>query len=161
MNKPKKAKKTKGELVVQMLKQGMTIKEIRARMPVTYSYVYNLRKKLNQQTDVLELTPAMEETVQSNTVSDPANINSILNARGSRYGPFITHASVTQAYKTLLFCQLEERGKRLAADQQEALDMIFHKIGRIINGDPDYADSWIDIAGYAQLVADRLGGKVR
>ena len=41
-------------------------------------------------------------------------------------------------------------------DQVEALDMICHKIGRIINGDPDYADSWHDIAGYAQLVADRL-----
>jgi hypothetical protein len=46
----------------------------------------------------------------------------------------------------------------LADDQQEALDMICHKIGRIINGDPDYADSWHDIAGYAQLVADRLNG---
>jgi hypothetical protein len=34
--------------------------------------------------------------------------------------------------------------------------MIAHKIGRILNGDPNYADSWIDIAGYAQLVADRL-----
>jgi hypothetical protein len=34
--------------------------------------------------------------------------------------------------------------------------MIAHKIGRIINGDPDYIDSWDDIAGYAKLVADRL-----
>jgi hypothetical protein len=60
-----------------------------------------------------------------------------------------------------LWYQLEKRGKRLAPDQQEALDMIFAKIGRIINGDADYADSWIDIAGYAKLVADRLEGKVR
>ena len=34
--------------------------------------------------------------------------------------------------------------------------MIAHKIGRIINGDPDYDDSWADIAGYAKLVSDRL-----
>ena len=34
--------------------------------------------------------------------------------------------------------------------------MICHKIGRIINGDANYEDSWRDIAGYAQLVADRL-----
>lgn len=27
---------------------------------------------------------------------------------------------------------------------------------RILNGDPDYHDSWHDIAGYAQLVADQL-----
>jgi hypothetical protein len=37
--------------------------------------------------------------------------------------------------------------------------MICHKLGRIVNGDPNYADSWIDIAGYAKLVADRLEGK--
>lgn len=38
----------------------------------------------------------------------------------------------------------------------EALDIITQKIGRIINGDANYADSWQDIAGYAQLVANRL-----
>jgi hypothetical protein len=34
--------------------------------------------------------------------------------------------------------------------------MIFHKLARIANGDPNYHDSWHDIAGYAKLVADRL-----
>jgi hypothetical protein len=38
----------------------------------------------------------------------------------------------------------------------EALDMICHKIGRIINGDANYHDNWLDIAGYSMLVADRL-----
>ena len=27
-----------------------------------------------------------------------------------------------------------------------------HKIGRILNGDPDYQDSWTDIIGYTRLV---------
>jgi len=36
--------------------------------------------------------------------------------------------------------------------------MILHKIARIVNGDPDYTDSWHDIAGYAKLVEDRLNG---
>ena len=49
----------------------------------------------------------------------------------------------------------------LGNDQQEALEMIAHKLGRIANGDPDYADSWVDIAGYAKLVADRLEGVAR
>ena len=31
----------------------------------------------------------------------------------------------------------------------------------IINGDPNYIDSWVDIAGYATLVADRLNGVER
>jgi hypothetical protein len=39
--------------------------------------------------------------------------------------------------------------------------MIAHKIGRIVNGDPDHVDSWVDIAGYAQLVADELQGVER
>jgi hypothetical protein len=38
--------------------------------------------------------------------------------------------------------------------------MVAHKIARIINGDPNYSDSWVDVAGYAKLVADRLDGKV-
>ena len=89
------------------------------------------------------------------------DVNEVLGERGSRYGLFIDRAEITQTFKRLTRDYLEERNKLLDDDQQESLDMIFHKIGRIINGDPDYADSWIDIAGYAQLVADRLEGKVR
>ena len=32
--------------------------------------------------------------------------------------------------------------------------MILHKLARILNGDPNYVDSWHDIAGYAILVED-------
>lgn len=46
----------------------------------------------------------------------------------------------------------------MADDQREALEMVAHKIGRILNGDPNYPDSWHDIAGYAQLVDARLAG---
>lgn len=87
-----------------------------------------------------------------------ADISTTLDARGKRYDKFTGHAEVTQTLKCVIGQSLIERNKRLAADQQEALDMICHKIGRIVNGDPDYADSWIDIAGYAKLVADRLEG---
>jgi hypothetical protein len=89
------------------------------------------------------------------------DVTEVLEERGSRYGPFITHAEITQRLKMVAEKFLHNAGKELDFDQQEALDMIFHKIGRIINGDPDYADSWVDIAGYAKLVADRLEGKVR
>lgn len=88
-------------------------------------------------------------------------IDQVLDQRGTRYGPFEGHAKITQTLKTDIRVALDERSRILAADQQEALDMICHKIGRIINGDPNYDDSWVDIAGYAQLVADRLRGKVR
>lgn len=86
------------------------------------------------------------------------DVTNTLVERGGRYGLFTGHAAVTQDLKAVVAGHLETRNKSLAPDQQEALDMIFHKIGRIINGDPDYADSWHDIAGYAKLVDDRLSG---
>lgn len=82
-----------------------------------------------------------------------------LTERGGRYGKFTGHAEITQKLKnTIADFRFIHKKPPLAPDQQEALDMICHKIGRIINGDPNYADSWIDIAGYAQLVAGRLEG---
>lgn len=114
-----------------------------------------------------EYCPSCDETKEKQEVATVVeekpvpNVDAILTERGSRYGPFIGHAAVTQQLKEVATKHLYHRGKVLAPDQQEALDMIFHKIGRIINGDPDYDDSWVDIAGYAQLVADRLQGKER
>lgn len=89
------------------------------------------------------------------------DINETLIQRGQKYGPFIGHAQVTMRLKNVIREELDKRHKRLDADQLEALDMIAHKIGRIINGDADYDDSWHDIAGYAQLVADRLRGDIK
>ena len=88
----------------------------------------------------------------------PNQIDAVLAERGSRYGKFTQHADVTQQLKTVMFAHAFDRAITLAPDQKEALEMIAHKIGRIVNGDPNYADSWADIAGYAKLVADRLDG---
>jgi len=78
-------------------------------------------------------------------------LKEILQERGSRYGDFLTHAEISQGLKAVY-----EYNTKLKPLHKEALDMIMHKIARILNGDPNYADSWIDIAGYAQLVVDRL-----
>lgn len=86
-------------------------------------------------------------------------VDDILNERGSRYGTFTTHADITQHLKD--YFKTFRNWNVMQPDQKEALDMVAHKIGRILNGDPNYADSWVDIAGYAKLVADRLEGKVR
>lgn len=84
------------------------------------------------------------------------SISGVLAQRGTRYGAFIGHSEICQDLKATIKLHLDNRQKTLHWDQQEALDMICHKIARIINGDADYADSWVDIAGYAKLVADRL-----
>lgn len=88
-----------------------------------------------------------------------SDVDATLAERGTRYGKFRYHAEVSQDLKEVMGHHLVKRNKTLEPDQREALEMIAHKIGRIINGDPDYADSWVDIAGYAKLVADRLEGK--
>lgn len=88
-----------------------------------------------------------------------SNVKNTLEERGSRYGKFLDHAHVTQDLKICIRRHLVARNKALTCDQQEALDMICSKIGRIVNGDPNYADSWHDIAGYAVLVEKQLEGK--
>jgi hypothetical protein len=44
----------------------------------------------------------------------------------------------------------------LPPDVREALEMIQLKVARILIGDPEYADNWHDIIGYAKLVEDRI-----
>jgi hypothetical protein len=85
-----------------------------------------------------------------------SSLQEILVSRGDRYGEFASQAKISQGLKCILF---NSREVEMEPDQLEALDMIAHKLARIVNGDPNYADSWIDIAGYAQLVADRLNGR--
>ena len=82
------------------------------------------------------------------------DISAILAERGSRYGRFDAHALVTQRLKQALTSG--ENWDSLEPDAKEALEMIVHKIGRILSGDPDYDDSWVDICGYSQLIVDRI-----
>ena len=92
------------------------------------------------------------------TVQAPS-VNTLLQERALQYGTFISLAKTAQEFKSVLYRELGARNKRLADDQSESLDMIFHKIARIINGNADHVDSWADIAGYATLVAERLQGR--
>lgn len=82
------------------------------------------------------------------------SITETLAERGKRYGDLITHANITHALKFVMSAQ--PKWSTLRNDQREALEMIAHKIGRILNGDANYRDSWHDIAGYATLVERRL-----
>lgn len=103
------------------------------------------------------------EEQTSGPLTPPATpgLDALLAERGKEYGKFIDHARVTQNLKASLEGHLCAKGTALFPDQKEALDMICHKIGRIVNGNPNNIDSWDDIAGYAKLVADRLRGTSR
>jgi hypothetical protein len=82
------------------------------------------------------------------------DIDETLAERGKRYGEYRDHALITQKLKVVM--QTTPGYQRLHAHQRETLDMIAHKIGRILNGDPHYHDSWHDIVGYAKLTADEV-----
>ncbi len=86
-----------------------------------------------------------------------ADIDEILTERGERYGDFERNSLVSQLLKSTLYNV--PRNAAMAHYQKEALDMIANKLSRIVCGDPNYADSWRDIAGYATLVADILEAK--
>ena len=87
------------------------------------------------------------------------DIDVTLAERGSRYGTFVGHAAIAQRLKDDM--RITPKWNELQDDKKECLGMIAHKIGRILNGDPNYHDSWHDIVGYAKLVADRLLGDVK
>lgn len=82
------------------------------------------------------------------------SIEETLQERGTRYGEFNQHARITQNLKRAM--QDSPNWSKLRDDQKEALEMVAHKVGRILNGDPDYHDSWHDMIGYTKLVADTL-----
>ena len=78
-------------------------------------------------------------------------IEGLLAERGKTHGPYADHAYYTQRTKAVWRdCP---GWHRLSADQRESLDMIAHKVGRILAGDPNFPDHWDDIAGYAKLTS--------
>lgn len=83
----------------------------------------------------------------------------LITERGSRYGKFKDGAEIMQELKTVM--REVDGWHNLMPSQREALDMIQHKIGRILNGDPTYDDSWKDIAGYATLIVNELNGEIK
>lgn len=83
-----------------------------------------------------------------------SEINQTLSERGNRYGEFSEHAKITQRLKRVM--QACPKWQDLSDSQKESLEMIAHKIGRILNGDPNYTDSWHDIIGYAKLIENQL-----
>ena len=76
-------------------------------------------------------------------------IQDTLNERQKTHGTFKTHAKICQALKEVMY--VERSWLLLTPSQREALDMIQHKVARILNGNPNEQDHWRDIAGYAEL----------
>lgn len=75
----------------------------------------------------------------------------LLQERGKSYGDYGVLASLAQSMKDMMGQAPNWHDLRPA--QRESLEMIATKISRILHGDPNHTDSWVDIAGYANLGA--------
>ena len=129
---------------------------------ITPSLGYQLRRKALDQIGVFsppEMVPMPEPRLPDWAFGD--NVDKTLDTRAQSYGKFKDGAALMQSIKRSMAEHAARHGKTFADDQWEALEMIVHKIGRIVNGNPDVVDHWVDIAGYATLVADRLEGRPR
>ena len=73
----------------------------------------------------------------------------ILAEKEKTHGPFMITAGVSQELKRAL--RRFAKWEALSSEQKEALDSICVKLARIVSGNPDEVDHWIDIMGYAKL----------
>lgn len=93
------------------------------------------------------------QTTHAETTLQKDPSRGVLNERGSTHGDFEQNGIIMQQLKSAM--RYHEGWKELNPYQREALEMIQHKIGRILCGDPNFQDHWTDIAGYARLVEER------
>ena len=78
----------------------------------------------------------------------------LLDEREITHGDFATKARFIQAFKLMM--RTAEGYDDLSPAQRESLDMIATKIGRILHGQPNFADHWRDGAGYFELIVREL-----
>lgn len=96
-------------------------------------------------------------------------MDALLAARKSRHGDFRTQSDIAQALKRVVrgsrgmdFQRVQTHEHVVSAwaqldpHQQEALEMILHKVARIMAGDANYDDHWRDVGGYAFRVEETL-----
>ena len=87
-----------------------------------------------------------------------SELDKTLAQRGEVYGRFVDHAAISQSIKRAM--RAAPGWQELPDDMRESLEMLAHKVARILNGNPDYVDCWHDIQGYTALVEKRLKGEV-
>lgn len=149
--------------------------KVAARFNTAKARVYKLRKEAAEQSQALAQDPAQDYSVThsleqavlsvapvtvritSPDASEGGEIEGVLRERGDRYGPFENHAKITQQLKDVM--RAEPGWDRLTYPQREALEMVAHKIGRMLNGDPTYEDNVVDILGYSDLMLRCMRGK--
>jgi len=147
--------------------------EVAAKYNMSLSQTYALRKRARDQEATKKVNEALAELPWQPPVPlpvpevsrpiinpeitmepDETNVDQILGERGNRYGTFESNAKTCQLLKNVLHSQ--EGWYRLSYVQREAVEMMMHKISRLVNGDATYLDTVVDIAGYNQLMLEHM-----
>lgn len=77
------------------------------------------------------------------------SVEETLKERGNVHGDFECNARVSQVLKAVM--QQAPNWSKLTNVQKEALEMMQHKIARLLCGNPNSMDSIRDVLGYGQL----------
>ncbi len=91
------------------------------------------------------ITP-VSEPEESKTSSATGRLT---DTRKQSHGKIQDVGEVSQKFKAITHAA--KNWETMSDSQREALDLIVHKIARILVGDPDFKDHWDDIAGYASI----------
>jgi len=102
-------------------------------------------KNVDEEFEKLEKSFKADPLKPGSVSSSPAALTS---ERGKTHGSWHTQANTAQALKSIF---RDRCSAQVTKDQREAIEMILVKISRIITGNPNEADHWDDIAGYAHL----------
>lgn len=86
------------------------------------------------------------------------NLQGILKERHKTHGTFEDNAKFSDHLRE--FMRTFDGYYKLTITQREALSMIMVKVSRILSGDPNHSDSWVDIAGFAELAQSELQNKL-
>jgi hypothetical protein len=77
---------------------------------------------------------------------------SIIHQREKTHGDYERQARLSQDLKT----RIRQEAHTLTHQQLESIEMICVKIARIVCGNPNEADHWLDVQGYAELIHKNL-----
>jgi hypothetical protein len=140
------------------------VAKVAAKFEASRPMTYKMRKQVQEEgvVDAEEWGMSIREAGAALTAlampeAAPAaedSIGEVLQERGNRYGTFESNARTCQLLKNVLHAQ--EGWYELSYVQREALEMMMHKVSRLVNGDSTYLDTVIDIAGYNQLMLEHM-----
>lgn len=76
----------------------------------------------------------------------------LLGQRGATHGDYRAMSTRIQQIKSIM--RMGSKWVDMSEPQKEALELIATKIGRIIEGDPEFKDHWNDLGGYAAKASE-------